>query len=69
MRHVTTGIHSLKAMMNPQPSDTDFPFKKRPALNANHQKQPRFFSTKKKRVVPKDGQNHQRMKEILVMVC
>ena len=39
--------------MNPQPSDTDFPVKKRPAPNANHQKQPRFFSTKKKRVVPK----------------
>ena len=52
-RHVITGIHSLKAMMNPQRGDTDFPVNKRPAPNANHQKQPRFFSTKKKRVVPK----------------
>ena len=52
MRHVTTGIHSLRAMTSPQPSDTDFPVKKRTASNANHQKQPSFFSTKKKRVVP-----------------
>ena len=43
-RHVITGIHSLKAMMhmNSQTSDTDFPVNKRPAPNANHQKQPRF---------------------------
>ena len=40
MRHVTTGIHSLKAMMNPQPSDTDFPVKKdqllMPTIKSNH---------------------------------
>ena len=39
--------------MNPQTSDTDFPVNKTPTLNANHQKQPRLFSTKKKRVMPK----------------
>ena len=55
-------------MMNPQPSDTDFPVKKRPAPNANHQKQPRFSLPKRKGLCQKDGQNHQRMKEILVMV-
>ena len=53
MRHVNTGIHSLKAMMNPQENIPDFPTNKRPASNANHQMKPRFFSTKKKRVVPK----------------
>ena len=57
MPHVNTGINSLKAMMIPQTSMSDFPTNqatnKRPASNANHQKQPRFFSTKKKRVMPK----------------
>ena len=67
-RHVITGIHSLKAMMNPQRGDTDFPVNKRPAPNANHQKQPRFFSTKRRGLCQKDGQNHQKMKRILVTV-
>ena len=39
--------------MNPQTSGTDFPVNKRSTLNANHQKQPHLFSTKKKRVMPK----------------
>ena len=64
-RHVITGIYSLKAMMNPQRDDNDLPVNKRPAPNANHQKQP-CFSMKKKRVVPKRW--HQRMKGILVIV-
>ena len=68
MRHVTTGIHSLKAMMNPQPSDTDFLVKKdqllMPTIKSNHV----FSLPKRKGLCQKDGQNHQRMKEILVMV-
>ena len=68
MRHVTTGIHSLKAMMNPQPSDTDFLVKKdqllMPTIKSNHV----FSPPKRKGLCQKDGQNHQRMKEILVMV-
>lgn len=52
-QHVVTGIYSLRAMMNPQPDKTDFPINKRPASNANHEKQARFFSTKKKKVISK----------------
>ena len=35
-RHVNTGIQSLKAMINPQRSDTNFTVNKRPAPNTNH---------------------------------
>ena len=68
MRHVNTGIHSLKAMMNPQESIPDFPTNKRPASNANHQKQPRFSLQKRKGLCLKDGQSHQGIKGILVMI-
>ena len=68
MRHVTTGIHSLRAMTSPQPSDTDF-LVKRPASNANHESNHVFSLPKRKGLCQKDGQNHKRMKEILVMAC
>ena len=55
MRHVTTGIHSVRAMRNPLPSDIDFPVEKRPASNANHQKQPRFSLPKRKELCQKMG--------------
>ena len=45
---------------------TDQATNKRPASNANHQKQPCFFSTKKKGMCLKHGQNHRRMKGIPV---
>lgn len=47
-QHVVTGIHSFIAMMSPRPDKTNSPINKRPASNANHEKQERFFSTKKK---------------------
>ena len=62
MRHVTIGIHSLRAMTSPQPSDTDFPVKKdqplMPTIKSNHV----FSLPKRKGLCQKDGQNHQRMK-------
>ena len=64
-QHVTTGIHSLKAMTSPQADKTDFPINKRPASNANHEKQTRFFLQKRKRCHLKDGQSQHKMKKLL----
>ena len=47
IRHFITGNYSLKAMMNPQRGDTAFTVNKRPAPNANYQKQPCFFNEKR----------------------
>lgn len=61
-QHVTTGIHSLKAMMSLQGDKTDFPINKRPA---SHGKQTHFFLQKRKRYDLKDGQSQLKIKKLL----
>ena len=54
-KHLSTAVSTAKAShLYPKQFGTlTIPIRKKPAPNANHQKQTRFYSTKKKRVLDK----------------